>query len=61
LRRAFDGSALATDVQPFASEPNDDRNECLEGCEILIVLPAKAQWIGEPLEGEGRFGDDCSQ
>ncbi|GAC1408541.1 MAG: hypothetical protein NVSMB64_16890 [Candidatus Velthaea sp.] len=59
--RALDRGTFAADMEPFAIEPDDHRNERFERAQILIVLTAEAERIGEALKGEGGLGGQCGQ
>jgi hypothetical protein len=54
--RAFDRGTFAADDQLLAVHPNDDGDQRFEGREILVVLTAKAERVGEAGEFERLLG-----
>ena len=54
--RVLDGRPFPTDEQLFAVQMDDDRDQRFERRDILIVLPAKAERVGQADEFEGLFG-----
>lgn len=52
----FDVGGPAAEPDPFAVDPQDDRDERFERAEVLIVLSAEAEMILEAFERKGLLG-----